>query len=750
MNSLDEYRFNDLLPLYDSLAEGICFYRVQHDAAGAVTGIHAIEVNAAFESITGISREKILSDLAAAIGTPADGALLRHIKTARSNDRESVELFCSVTQRTFKVTTAVFSGDLRAVVIEDRSRLTDAIRKPGTGERRHEEFFNRYPFGLVISRIDNGRMLRCNDYIARMLGYSSREECLEQYSTGKHYVHPDDRKRFLRILKERGMVEDFEVELRDCNGKRLWVSYNARIEGDVIEGAALVITGKKHTESRLQESEERYRRLANATYEAVVISCKGVVVDVSPQYEAMYGYTKQEVMTMDVTRLIHPDDRDLVILNMRNNVVKGPYRHRGIRKDGTTIHLEARADTVHIDGMEHRLTVLRDISELISVQEQLVQSEKMRAIGQLAGGIAHDFNNQLAGILGLTELLHQELKNFPELRTYTVDIMNAGKRSADLTAQLLAFARKGNYLARHTDLHEIIGEVIGILQRTIDRRIRIHDRLEAEKSIVRGDPTQLQNAVMNIALNARDAMPDGGELTIYTSNCILDDLYCRSSFFDIKPSEYIRIHLHDTGTGMSPEIQKRIFEPFFTTKNRGEGAGMGLASVYGTLKNHNGEITVRSSPEAGTTFMLLLPLSETAEKSAPASTDDVKKYPAGSSRILLVDDEAIVRTAATALLKKAGYTILQSTNGQEALAVYSERWREIDLVLLDMIMPVVDGRETFFKLKKINPQARIILLSGYSMEGEAQQLVEKGAVDFIRKPFSRETLYGKIQAALTI
>jgi len=618
-----------------------------------------------------------------------------------------------------------------------------------SNEQRCKDLFNRYPIGMVIVRVDNGSIIQCNDYVASMLSYSSREECLKKFSVEKHFMNHDDWNRILHLLKEKDRFEDFELELLDCNGKHLWVSYSARIEGDTIEGAALVITGKKHTESQLQESEERYRILANATYEAIVISCKGVVVDVSPQYEAMYGYTKQEVMTMDVTRLIHPDDRELVILNMRNNIVKGPYRHRGIRKDGTTSHLEARADTVHIDGVEHRLTILRDISELISVQEQLSQAEKMRAIGQLAGGIAHDFNNQLAAILGLTGILHDELKNFPELRTYTEDIITATKRSADLTAQLLAFARKGKFLTQHTDMHGIIGEVISILQRTIDRRISIHNRLQAEKSIVRGDPTQLQNAIMNIALNARDAMFDGGELNISTSNIILDKTYCRSSIFDIKPSEYIKIRIDDTGTGMTPEIQKRIFEPFFTTKNLGKGAGMGLASVYGTIKNHNGEVTVESSPGTGTAFTLLLPLSDTPEKPAPASIEDVKKYPLGNSCILLVDDEAIVRTAASALLKKCGYTILQSANGQEALDTYSRQWRTIDLVLLDMIMPVVDGRETFFKIREINPRARVILLSGYSMEGEAQQLIERGAVDFIQKPFSRETLYRKIQAALS-
>jgi PAS domain S-box-containing protein len=613
-------------------------------------------------------------------------------------------------------------------------------------ELRYRSLFERYPIGLVLSRVDTGEILDCNAYFATMLAYPTRESCLAEYKSSKHYVRLDDRTRMVKTLQDNGSVENFKVELQDQKGERLWVSYSARIVDGILEGAVVVITDQKKAERQLQESEERYRRLANAAHEAVVITRKGIIVEITCQLEQMYGYTREEILDAGVKMFIHPDDRELVMEHIRNND-RGPYRHRGLKKDGSVIYLEIRADTILIDGEEHRLTVIRDITELVTVQEQLFQSEKMRAIGQLAGGIAHDFNNQLGGIVGYAELLRDELTENQKTVHYVDNILRAAKRASDLTSQLLAFARKGKYIAVPTDIHHAVAEVVGILARTIDKNILIKQHLDAQLPTVIGDPTQLQNAILNIALNARDAMPNGGEFVIETSIVAVERDTFKNSLFDLIPGPYVKISLKDTGIGMDAATLKRIFEPFFTTKAQGRGIGMGLASVYGTIRNHGGAIEVESTPRLGTVMTLFLPHVPQQIFIDPPTDPSFRAF-GKDIRILLVDDEEMVISSAAAILKTQGIHVTLSLNGEQALAAFREPNAFFDLVLLDIIMPVMSGKETFRELKKLDPNVRVLLCSGYSVEGDAQELLDEGAVDFIQKPYRKSELLGKIRSVL--
>jgi nitrogen-specific signal transduction histidine kinase/CheY-like chemotaxis protein len=371
------------------------------------------------------------------------------------------------------------------------------------------------------------------------------------------------------------------------------------------------------------------------------------------------------------------------------------------------------------------------------IEEQLAQSHKLDAIGQLAGGVAHDFNNQLAGIMGFAELLREEVESDAKLLPYVDYILNGTRRSAELTGKLLAFARKGKYQTMPVNLHKVIGEVVSLLKHSVDKRIRIVQDLKAEPPVVLGDPTQLQNAILNLALNARDAMPQGGTLSLRTRNTTLDGDFCRSVTFDVTPGHYICVSVEDTGVGMDEELLKRVFEPFFTTKDEGRGTGMGLASVYGTVTNHRGAVTVRSTPGKGSTFEAFLPA---AVEETVAITGGKETTVRGNARILVVDDEETFRDLAVASLKSLGYEVVTCADGVSAVDYYRAASKLIDLVMLDIVMPGMDGRETYNSLREINPDVKAILCSGYSKDGRAQEILDDGAMGFVQKPFRRAEL----------
>jgi signal transduction histidine kinase/sensor domain CHASE-containing protein/ActR/RegA family two-component response regulator len=376
--------------------------------------------------------------------------------------------------------------------------------------------------------------------------------------------------------------------------------------------------------------------------------------------------------------------------------------------------------------------------ERAKVREDLAQAQKMQAIGQLAGGIAHDFNNQLAAILGYAELLQGNLKGDAKLRTYADRVIAGINRAADLTSKLLAFAHKGKYIERPVNMHSIISEVAALLERSIDRRISIELQLKAPEAVTLGDPTQLQNVILNLGLNGRDAMPEGGTLTFATDIRVVDAPFRTRHSSTVTPGRYLMISVSDTGTGIDPETQKHLFEPFFTTKPMGKGTGMGLAASYGAVTHHNGTITVYSEINRGTIFNVYLPLHSESKETVPPMAH-VTQIP-GNPRVLIVDDESMVADMANELLTTMGCTSRLCSNGREAIELYRTSWKEFDVILLDMVMPEMNGTDTFKQMKAVNPQVKVIISSGYSMNNEAQTLLNLGARTFIQKPYTRQTL----------
>lgn len=376
---------------------------------------------------------------------------------------------------------------------------------------------------------------------------------------------------------------------------------------------------------------------------------------------------------------------------------------------------------------------------------RLRQSEKLTALGQLAGGIAHDFNNQLTGVMGYADMLAQRLEQEPYKR-FAVGIVASARRAADLTQKLLAFSRKGKYLIAPVDVHQILGEVVSILKHSIDKRVRIRQVLNVGHSAVLGDPNQIQNAILNLAVNARDAMPEGGELVFETDIITLDEAFCRDHHGEISPGAFLRLTVTDSGCGMSGEVKKHLFEPFFTTKEPGKGTGMGLASVYGTVRNHHGLISVHSEEGRGTSVRIDLPLAPdpARELDAPHAASPAR----GSARILLVDDDETVRAMAPEMLRDLGYRVTTCVDGREAVDYYRAHRNEVDLVILDMVMPEMGGRDAFVAMRQINPQVRAILSSGYSLNGEAQSILDEGVLGFIGKPYRHAELSTAVEEAL--
>lgn len=394
----------------------------------------------------------------------------------------------------------------------------------------------------------------------------------------------------------------------------------------------------------------------------------------------------------------------------------------------------------HLEEMVQKRT-----QELNTINERLRQVEKLEAIGQLAGGVAHDFNNQLTIVLGYCELLTGKLKSSPQLVEYIQHIYNSGKRASELTKQLLAFARKGTYKSQAVNMNDLVKEIVTLLSRSMNKNIAINHFLGAIQPFVWGGAAQLQNALLNLAINAGDAMEKGGTLTIETKNLEIDESYCKNNGVNLPSGKYITISVSDTGIGMDNETMKRIFEPFFTTKEEGKGTGMGLAAVYGIVNSHKGAVIVRSVPGQGSIFTLHFPVTSKIPTSATIISNNFQKKYQNGLHILVIDDEAGVAKMIKDMLESFGYLVTIALSGREGLEIYKEMWKEIDAVIIDMVMPEMNGRETFLALKKINPQINALISSGHALTSDVNYALKEGVRAFLQKPYNKNELAMNIQ-----
>ena len=400
-----------------------------------------------------------------------------------------------------------------------------------------------------------------------------------------------------------------------------------------------------------------------------------------------------------------------------------------------------RGDTGEILGV---VLVFRDVTEEYALQDKLFQSQKMDAIGRLASGIAHDFNNMLGGIIGGAELLRDIIPDTADHRECITLIVESANRAAELSSKLLVFARKQPVVFRVVDVHQVVRDTISILQKTVDKRISIVEELGAESAHIYGDTVMLQSVFLNLGINAAASMPDGGNLNLRTRCITLEADYCAGSEFTLIPGAYLEVEVRDTGCGIPAENLSMVFEPFFTTKLSGEGTGLGLAATHGAVVQHEGSITVYSELTKGTTFRVLLPLTG----DEPVADRDTEVRIHGSGLVLLVDDERAMRVTGSSMLKRLGYEVEIASNGEEALQKLAELDGDVSLVLLDMVMPRMNGADCFRVIHDKYPDLPVLLVSGFTPEDQLQELMALGLRGFLQKPYQSARLSRAVAEAL--
>jgi two-component system cell cycle sensor histidine kinase/response regulator CckA len=512
------------------------------------------------------------------------------------------------------------------------------------------------------------------------------------------------------------------------------------------------ITDRKNLEEMLHLTRFCFNR---ASYGIWRTNREAKILDVN-DYACHYtGYSREELLNMrmpDIDPTITPEIWKHLWQCMQtqgSNTIESIH----LRKDGTTIPVEVTANYAEFEGREYAISIVKDISarkqaekEKAVLEAQLLQAQKMEAVGQLAGGIAHDFNNLLQTILGNIQLLLIDRdKKRPDYNGLK-QIEKASLKAGDLTRQLLTYSRKIDSQLKRTNLNQEVEQVAAILERTLSKMIQIELYLDEILCEINADPCQIEQILMNLAINAQHAMPTGGKLIIETTHAVIDHEYCKTHL-GAKVGKYVVLSVSDSGTGMEKETIDRIYEPFYTTKKVGEGSGLGLSMVYGIIKNHGGYITCYSEPGKGTCFKIYFPAFN-FEGEAAIKDKSIERIQGGSETILIVDDERTILDYAEEMLNKFGYKTLTATTGEEALAVYAAQMNRIELIILDLNMPGMGGRSSLEELIKIDPQVKVIVASGGSPDGNIRRTLEAGVGSFIGKPFVLQEMLNKIREIL--
>ena len=635
------------------------------------------------------------------------------------------------------------------------AQRTDELRE---SEDRLRSLVDHLPQRILL-KDRNSVYLFCNENYASDLGITPEQ------IVGKDdfAFHPPELAQAYRTddlaCMTTGMVKDIE-ETAQFAGQQRWV-HTIKLPYHDRQGRVIGVLWIFEDITEHKQSEEKNLRLAaivDSSDDAIIgKTLDGTITSWNKGAEKIYGYKEHEVVGKPIT-ILASHDREEEILGFLEEIksgksVKLPETvHRNKAGDDIPVSLTI-SPIIDEDGcVIGASTIVRDISDRVkaaqqrqTLQEQLIQAQKMEAVGTLAGGVAHDFNNLLQVVLGYSELMlerkHEGEHDYADLQK----IYDAAKRGADLVKSLMTFSRKAETKFVPVDLNQEITSARDLLSRTIPKTININLNLKGNLESIKADTSQIGQVLMNLGVNARDAMPDGGTLTFETANVQLDEEYC-SAYLEIKPGSYILLTISDTGQGMDKDALSHIFEPFFTTKEKGKGTGLGLAIVYGIVKQHGGHISCYSEPGVGTSFKIYLPAIQTKKELETPTFE--KAIPSGTETILLVEDDESIRNLGAAILKKFGYKVITAGDGKEALEIYQVEKDRIDLIMLDLIMPIMDGRQCLAGVLRINPDAKIIIASGVSEAGSASGARVAGAKGFVQKPYDMRKLLTKIREIL--
>ncbi|MFH0825893.1 MAG: PAS domain S-box protein [Pseudomonadota bacterium] len=621
--------------------------------------------------------------------------------------------------------------------ITDRKKAEQALNQ---SEQRYRAVFNTASVG--IDMVDGqGKFTEVNNALCRFLGYSAEE--LTRLNI-RDVTHPDDLTQSLELLESvvAGKHSAYRLEKRYVrkDGETVWgdTAVSAILDA---AGAYRATVGVIADITDRKKSEQAQQRLAAAVEQAaetvVITDAEGTIRYVNPAFEKTTGYSKDEAIGNNPRILKSGRHDDEFYKRMWKTLADGKTwmgRLVNKKKDGTFFEEDVSISPIRDDTGKtvNFVAVKRDVTKEVLLQEQLFQAQKMEAIGTLAGGVAHDFNNILQVALGYSELMLGE-ERLPQIYKADIKKINeSARRGADLVKRLLTFSRKTEINPQPLNLNQRINEVRRMIERTIPKMIEIKLLLAEDPARVNADPTQIDQILMNLAVNARDAMAGGGELTFETANVILDERYARTNI-EASPGRYVLLSVRDTGSGMDKDTLQHIFEPFYTTKGVGEGTGLGLAMVHGIVKQHGGHIKCYSEPGRGTAFNIYFPALVSDEEAEQTKVTALPR--GGSETILLVDDEELIRDLGSRILTKAGYKVITASNGKEALDVFEGRGSEIDMVVLDLIMPEMGGKQCLEALLALAPSLKVVIASGLSADGPTKDALSAGAKGFVNKPY---------------
>ena len=607
----------------------------------------------------------------------------------------------------------------------------------------------------------SGHCTFCNAACVRLLGYEASTDLLgKNMHALMHHTRPNgseylDRECSIYVAVREGRANHLASEVFwRADGTSFpaeYWSYPMYKDGEVVGAVVtfLDISERKRAEEELEKSEEKYRKLfENAMYGVFLAKPDGTLLDVNPAMVDMLGYaSKEELLSKNLERDIYenPAERKQILEKATPDKRVEGIEVNWIRKDGKTIPVRISGAVILTgDGDALHEVIVENVAESKKLEQQYLQSQKMEVVGLLAGGISHDFNNLLGVILGSADLLLDDAA--PNQQRHLEAIKKAGQSAAHLIRQLLAFSRKQVLHPALLNLNGVVIDVGKMLQRIIGEDVRIVTDLDTGIGAIRADRGQIEQILLNLATNARDAMPNGGTFTVRTQNAELsqDDV---SRYAYIQPGAYVRLRVSDTGVGMSEEVRTRIFEPFFTTKEKGRGTGLGLATVYGIVKQSGGYIWASSEIGSGTTFDIYLPR---LQEEVPAETRDLQprgEYPRGTETILLLEDDDSLRQVMCEFLMASGYNVLQANRAEIAADLATQYKGAIPLIISDVVLPEISGPKAVSKLKRLHPEMQALFVSGYAEVPVAQQLIAEGAV-LLQKPVSRIDLLEKVDEIL--
>jgi len=632
-------------------------------------------------------------------------------------------------------------------------------------EFNYQALIEQIPAVTYVTALEgSGNRLYVSPQIETMLGFSSAE-WLTEPDLWVQRLHPDDRQRVLTAVysscKNHTLFRS-EYRLLAHDGHIVWVRDEAVVVRDeagrpsFLQGVMLEMSDLLQAREALRKSEEKFRTLFERTAVGIaLIDIEGRLMECNPALQEMLGYRKEEILTRYFSELTHMEDKT-VDLDFYKKLLSGKQDHyqvekRCIRKDGGVVWGRVNVSLVRDAGGNPQYTIhmVENINEWKQLETQFLQSQKMETVGRLAGGIAHDLNNLLTVLSGYSQLSLLELKEDDPLKGNLQEIKSATERAAQLTRQLLVFSRRQGLDMKVLDLNTIVRGLEKMLRRIMGEDVQLITNLAEDLGSVKTDPAQIEQVLLNLLVNAKDAMGEGGKLILETNNVGLDEDYARTHI-NVIPGRYVLLSVSDTGCGMSPEVKERIFDPFFTTKEKDKGTGLGLSTVYGIVKQSGGHIWVYSELGQGATFKIYLPrVEDGVAAEAFAEKDKGSDLLRGSEIVLLVEDDPSVRNLAARILRGQGYTVLEAADGEVAMHIAHEPIiKEIHLLLTDVVMPRMGGKELVERFKALYPCVRILFISGYGDKAITHQALLEPGSPFLEKPFSPIDLAKKVREVL--